>query len=109
MRNQTPPDNSAAVSFFQALLASGGTTRELDPTVEMLQQFRTVSKENGAQVDRLMIEELLRMRNGLEAARATQEEVRQAIYALTAPPYFPGVFLARTGLELQQSAMVRVG
>ena len=47
----------------------------------MLQQFRAASAEGGAQVDRLMVEEIGRMRAGLEAARAAQEEVRQTIEA----------------------------
>jgi proteasome-associated ATPase len=75
----------------------------------MLQQFRAASPEGGAQVDRLLVEEFGRTRAGLEAARTAQEEVRQTIEELTAPPYFPAVFLSRAGGGLEDYAMVRAG
>src|SRR5271165_5323165 len=97
MRNQTPPPDNAAVEIFRALMASGCGPRELEPTVNMLQQFRTVSPAGSSQVDRLMVEEIGRMRAGLESARASQEGIRQTIEAITAPPFFPATFLARNG------------
>jgi len=60
------------------------------------------------QMDRMLVEEIGRMRAGLESARVAQEEVRKLVEAFTAPPYFPGVFLSRAG-QLGDSALVRVG
>ncbi len=109
MRNQTPPRNGDAVDIFRALMASGCGPRELEPTVTMLQHFRGVSPEGSAQMDRLIVEEIGRMRAGLESASAAQEAVRQTIDELTAPPYFPAVFLSRTGTGLDDYAVVRAG
>jgi proteasome-associated ATPase len=109
MRNQTPPLNGEAVDIFRALMASGCGPRDLEPSVAMLQKFRAASAEGGTQMDRLMIEEIGRMRLGLESARAAQEAVRQTIDELTAPPYFPAVFLSRTGTGLDDYAVVRAG
>jgi proteasome-associated ATPase len=105
MRNQTPQATNAAVAVFQALMSSGCGPRELESNLALLQQFRITSPEGGPHMDRLMVEEIGRMRAGLETARASQDAVRQTIEELTAPPYFPGVFLSQTG----QNAMVRVG
>jgi proteasome-associated ATPase len=107
MRNQPPPPNIPAADVFHALLASGCGPRELEPNLGMLQQFRAASPEGGAQVDRLLVEELGRMRAGLETARAAQEAVRQTIDQLTAPPYYPAVFLSRTAGGLDDYATVR--
>jgi proteasome-associated ATPase len=105
MRNQTPPATNAAAGVFQALMSSGCGPREIESNLALLQQFRASSPEGGSYMDRLMVEEIGRMRAGLETARASQDAVRQTIEELTAPPYFPGVFLSQTG----QNAMVRVG
>ncbi len=105
MRNQAPPADVAAADVFQAVVAPG----DIDQIVGILQQFRAAAREGSAQVDRLMVEEIARLGAGLEAARAAQEAIRQTIEELTAPPYFPAVFLSRTGPGLDLNAMVRVG
>ena len=109
MRNQTPPPDNAALELFRALMSSGCIPQALEPNVGMLQQFRAQSPQGSAHVDRLMVEEIGRMRAGLESARMAQDAVRQTIEKITAPPYFPAVFLSRTGLGLEQNALVRVG
>ena len=110
MRNPAPPPgNPAAVDVFQTLVASGCGPRDLEPNLAMLRQFRAMSPEGGAQVDRLMAEELGRMRAGLESARAAQEAVRQTIDEITAPPYFPAVFMERSEGGLDNYAIVRAG
>ena len=90
-------------------MASAGGPRDVEQSVAMLQQFRAASPAGGTQVDRMMVEEIGRMRAGLESARAAQEEVRQTIEEITAPPYFPAMFVSRTGPGLDEFAMVRVG
>ncbi len=97
------------LEVFQVLMASGGAPHDLEQNVGLLQQFRTASPEGGTQVDRLLVEEIGRMRAGLETAREAQEAVRQTIEELTAPPYFPAVFLSRIEPGLEENAMVRAG
>ncbi|MGA2267801.1 MAG: AAA family ATPase [Bryobacteraceae bacterium] len=109
MRNQAPPRDAAAADIFQVLTAPGCGPREIEQNLAMLEQFRAASPGAAAQVDRLMVEEIGRVRTGLEAARVAQEEIRQTIEELTAPPYFPGVFLAQAGDALSPNAVVRVG
>jgi proteasome ATPase len=106
MRNQAPPQ-CAAADIFQALTASG--LRDIEMGLSMLGHFRATSPEAGAQVDRMMVEEIWRIRAGLDSAREALDAVRQTIDELTAPPYFPGVFLSRTGTGPGDRAMVRVG
>lgn len=75
----------------------------------MLSQFRAASPEAGASLDRLMVEEIGRLRAGLETARMAQDDVRQTIEELTAPPHFPGVFVASAGDGPIPRAVVRLG
>jgi proteasome-associated ATPase len=109
MRNQAPPRDAAAAEFFQLLTAPGTSSVEMERNLSMLQQFRAASPEVGGRLDRLMVEEIGRMRAGLETVRLAQDEVRQTIEELTAPPHFPGVFVALAGDGLIPSAVVRLG
>ena len=109
MRNQAPPGGGNADEIFRAMMAAGCGPRELAQNVAALQQLRASSQEASARADALLMEEIARMRMGLEAARAAHEAVRATIEQLTAPPYFPAVFLARTGPGLNQNALVRAG
>ena len=104
MRNQATPADNAAAHVFQAATAPG----DLDQSVGILQQFRAASRDGSVQVDRMLVEEIGRMRTGLEAARVAQDAIRQTVEDLTAPPYFPAVFLSQAG-PLDLNAMVRVG
>jgi proteasome-associated ATPase len=110
MRNPTtPPRDAAAADFFQFVTTPECGPREVEQKLAMLKQFRTDAPESGAQVDRLMIEEIARVRAGLEAARIAQEGLRQTIEEITAPPHFPAVFIARAGDGAEPTALVRVG
>jgi proteasome-associated ATPase len=109
VRNQGELFDSAAVNDLQALLAAGCEPTDIDRGVGLLQQLRAASSEHALRVDRMLLEALGRMRAGLESARAAQEAVRQTIEELTAPPYFPAVFLARTGPGMADNALVRLG
>lgn len=110
MRNQAPPPrDKTAVDIFRALLAAGFSPREMEPNIATLQQFRGASADGSLQLDRLLLDEIGKLRTGLETAREMQAAVRHTIEELTAPPYFPAVFLARTGLEPEPAALVRIG
>ncbi len=106
MSNQAP-GASAALNLLRSLLASGCGPEELDANVGLLQQLRAACSKAGPQVDRMFLEEFGRLRAGLDAARAAQEEIRQTIEELTAPPHYPAVFVGRTGDGLE--ALVRIG
>jgi len=109
MRNQTPPGVAAAADVFHALMAPGSGPRDIERDSELLKQFRAASPEGGTQFDRLVMEEVGRLRAGLESARIAQEAVRETIEEITAPPYFPAVFLAPTAPGPAGYAMVRMG
>jgi len=108
MPNQSPLDG-ATINACRAFMTAGSGPLHLEQCVGMLQQLRAASSEDGAQVDRMMLEEFGRLHAGLTAAREAQNAVRQTVEDLTAPPYFPGVFLARTGSGIDDYAYVRVG
>ena len=78
-------------------MSSGCGPRALEANVGMLQQFRATSPEGSAQLDRMLVDEIGRIRAGLESARAAQEASGRPSKKLTAPPFFPAVFLSRTG------------
>ena len=94
MRNQNPRD-AAASQLFQFLNAAG-SAQEIEQKLMLLRDFRSNSPEGGAQVDRMLLEEIVRMRSGLESARMSHEDLRKLAEALTAPPLFPAIFQGRS-------------
>jgi proteasome-associated ATPase len=108
MRNNQPVRDDLAKQVFQLLLTAA-TPEELEQRLATLRQVRSTTPDAGGQVDRMLVEEIGRMRTGLESARMAQAQVRQLIDSLTAPPHFPGVFLSHAATSLAQNAVVRVG
>ena len=106
MRNQNPRD-AAASQLFQFLNAAG-SAQEIEQKLMLLRDFRSNSPEGGAQVDRMLLEEIVRMRSGLESARMSHEDLRKLAEALTAPPLFPAIFQGRSASGSGLSALVRV-
>jgi proteasome-associated ATPase len=95
MRNPPPPRDPAVQEVFQVLSGPGGPA-DIEHRFNVLQKYRTAAPAGAAQVDHMLLEEVTRLHWGLEQARQNQAEVRQMIEELTAPPFFPGVYL---GLE----------
>jgi len=107
MRNQ-PGRESAAVNVFRAVVGSR-SPQELDLNLAALARTRAELPESAPLIDQMFAEELGRLRNGLEAAQAAQTGIRAEIEELLSPPYFPAVFLGRTGGAPEAQALVRTG
>jgi len=87
---------------------STSNSRQFEANLTLLQQFRAASPERSAELDRILVGEALRIGSELESVRNAQREVRRILDLLTAPPYFPGVYVGRTDAD-PTMAVVRVG
>jgi proteasome-associated ATPase len=69
--------------------------------------LREAGKENAATIERALMEMIERQHETLSALQENHEELREFIKRLTAPPYFPAVFLAATNTPQIQGALVQ--
>ncbi len=89
--------------IFQAILDS---TAEPVQDAADVQSFRMAYGTPASQaLDGMLLTEIRKTRSGLQTLTASQEEIRDLIEALTAPPYYPAVFLSKSGTD----AAVRCG
>ena len=85
------------IQALEPILAGSGNPGSLDSRLALLAQLRKNAAENEAAIDRQMLTRLTRMDEALSAVEQQQGELRQLIDCLTAPPFFPAVFLGLAG------------
>ena len=79
----------------------------------VLARLRESGLENAAAIDRFLVERITRLHEALSTVQEQHGELRELIESLTAPPYFPAVYLAaantpagagRAGADRQRAA-----
>src|SRR5690349_20404362 len=93
-------------AMLEMLLASGDGAPPLDHKLEVVRALRAGMRDGGALLDRVLLEQVTRLRLGLGAAEAAQHELRALLDRLAAPPWHPAVFLRAVETELGPRAMV---
>lgn len=81
------------IPSLEALLAVGKGAPSVEQKVEFVQAIRQQSKDLGPQIDQFLIEDNTRLREGLLAAQANQEQLRAMLEKLGAIPWHHAVFL----------------
>jgi len=73
---------------------------------DVVQGYRSESKETGAMLDKFMIAENRRLREGLKDAEKIQKQLRDLLDKLTEPPWHVGVFVGSTGTSDNHSRAI---
>ena len=73
-----------------------------------LAQLRTNGTHNIAEIDRILMERIASLREGLSAVQEEHDELRGLVHRWTAPPYYPAVFLTNTNSAEVQGALVQI-
>lgn len=102
-----PPERG--LPLLDELLAVGDGAPTLEQKVELARLMRGRSPESASQLDRALLDQLMRMRTGLRAAEAAQQELRELLDRLAAPPWHPALFLGAVETHLGPRAMVLHG
>ena len=71
--------------------AVGDGALKPEQKLEIVQAVRARVRDRGVSVDRFLVERLTLMAEGLEAARATQGQLKQLLDTLVAPPWYPAI------------------
>ncbi|MGH7200029.1 MAG: hypothetical protein ACREJB_05455, partial [Planctomycetaceae bacterium] len=77
------------LQHYQQLTATGETALGLEEKFRLLQALRAQSPETSGRLDRFLLAEADRLRQGLLAAQENQEKLKALLEELTAPPWHP--------------------
>jgi proteasome-associated ATPase len=86
--------------------ATGPDAPPIDDRLRALSAFRALGAGQTAQLDRSFLDEIVRLRVGLDEARRHHSELQALLDTLTASPWHPGLFLGAADTEEGERAMV---
>jgi proteasome-associated ATPase len=90
-----PIEHTTAVDEILADVLNGeGPFVSLDERTAALGRLRENGPENAAVIDGMVLEHVSRMRGTIESLGSEHEALREIVGNLTAPPYFPAIYLA---------------
>src|SRR3974390_761169 len=103
---------SSNASFPTELLSSRAIAL-LSSDLPLEEKLQPLELMRGAceprEFDRLIIEHVGHLSNGLQTAQQKQGELGDVLEKLTAPPFFPAIFLHMADVSEGRNAMVRLG
>jgi ATP-dependent 26S proteasome regulatory subunit len=94
--------------LLNRLFALGEGAPSLEQKVALIQQYRR-TRERSRQVDQLLLEHVLRFRQGLEEVQQSQGELRSLLESLLEPPWFPSILVRTVTTEAGPRALVMYG
>ncbi len=93
--------------MIEEILSAQAGSLSLDERLAALARARAMETESPGAIDRLLVERIATLHETLSSVNAQHGELRELIKHLTAPPYFPAVFLAATDTAAVQGAIVQ--
>jgi ATP-dependent 26S proteasome regulatory subunit len=91
---------------MQRLTDTGSSGPSDTEKLHLIARLRAETPEAGEHIDRLLIDQLRRMRRTCDEARRCQEELRALLEKLTAPPWFAATFLSVLTLDDEVKGMI---
>src|SRR5437867_3418995 len=91
--------------LFKHLTEVGDGAPPIEDKLLLLQMLRR-NKDTGATVDRQLLEEIARLRHGLEQVQSTHEELRQLLDRCRHSPWHPATYLGLVEVDGKQAALV---
>ena len=98
---------SVAAGMMENIASAEARTLPMDDRLATLARLRESGIEPPSSIDRFMLERITRLHESLSTVKEQQGELRALIGNLTAPPYFPAVFLATANTRGVKGALVQ--
>jgi hypothetical protein len=98
---------SMAAKMLEEIGSAEEGSLSLDERLSLLVRLRESGLENNAAIDRVLIDRIVSMHESLSTVQEQHGRLRELIKELTAPPYFPAVYLAPANTPAVQGAMVQ--
>jgi proteasome-associated ATPase len=96
-------------NLWEQLVRQGDEAPSAQEKLQIVQQVRQTLPDVGAKLDERLLAEIARLRTGLTQARRTQDELRDVLARLSAPPWHPAIYLGATPLGALPGALVSFG
>ena len=106
---RSPRQDADIATLLNQLTAIGDDAPSVEEKVQITQLIRSQSRDSAKQVDQFLIDELTRLRLGLEGARDVQAKLQSMLDKLTSPPWHPAIFLGLAPMDSGEAAMVMSG
>lgn len=106
---RTPRQDADIAPLLKQLTAVGDAAPSIEEKVQIAHLSRSQSRDSGRQVDQFLIDEVTRLRIGLNGARDSQEKLQSMLDELTSPPWYPAIFLGMAPMDTREGAMVMSG
>ena len=106
---RTPRQDADIATLLRQLTAVGDEAPSVEEKVQIAHLIRSQSRDSERQVDHFLIDEVTRLRLGLNAARDSQEKLQSMLDELTSPPWHPAIFLGLAPMDSREAAMVMYG
>jgi len=106
---RSPRQDADIATLLNQLTAVGDDAPSVEEKVQITQLIRSQSRDSAKQVDQFLIDELTRLRLGLEGARDVQAKLQSMLDKLTSPPWHPAIFLGLAPMDSGEAAMVMSG
>ena len=107
MARRTVEQTNEVCRMIEQILSAEPGALSLDERLAALARARQIETESPGAVDRLLLERITSLRETLSSVHEQHSELRDLLKHLTAPPYFPAVFLAAADAAGVQGAIVQ--
>jgi proteasome-associated ATPase len=98
---------SVAGGMLEEIINAGEGALPLDERVAILARLRESGIENPAGIDRFLLEWIARQHETLSTVEEKHGKLRELIESLTAPPFYPAVYLATADTPEVKGALVQ--
>ena len=95
--------------MLKQLTEAGDQALPLEEKARIAQLIRSQSRDSGRQVDLFLIDEVTRLRHGLNVAVDSQQKLQLMLEQLTSPPWHPAIFVGLAPMDCREAAMVNFG
>src|SRR5262245_35015519 len=106
---QTPRQDEDIAAMLKQLTEVGDQALPLEEKAKIAQLIRSQSRDLGKGVDLFLIDEVTRLRHGLNVAVDSQQKLQLMLDQLTAPPWHPAIFVGLAPMDSHEAAMVMFG
>jgi proteasome-associated ATPase len=96
-------------TLLRQLTDVGEQAPSLEEKAQIAHLIRTQSRDSAKQVDLFLIDEVTRLRLGLNVARDSQQKLQSMLDQLTSPPWHPAIFVGLAPMDSREAAMVMYG
>ena len=109
MARKLPEQVSIAEQMLRDIAAPREGPLSFDERLELLGRVRESNIESAANIDRFLLDRLFQLDSALSSVEEEQGKLHEVVASLTAPPFFPTVYLGKTCMNGVDFAIVQSG